>query len=406
MVYVSLVIVILSVNSFGAQKSQSCSPQNYSELVNCAVTQSSEISISNQQLRTAESLESSVTQWVNPDLEIESIQKGSEKSENSASLLFSLDVSGKRSARAAESRAEFEKARAVNSISVAQAKLELILKLYRLSHLKTEIKIEQEAVGTFSKIIEQFQKRPALSPEQEVSLSVFSMAMADHELNLAALESEDAKLIQEIITSTGIDRDLIYKNLPSKKSTWPQVSSQNSTNNSPQIRVAQSELQAAKSFKNKIDAEAWSDLKIGPALKQVKDASVSENFVGVALSVPLPLFNLNGAGKKYSQQKLFEAEMNYEFSIRKGPALRNQLVKRYEKVVSSLKKSLPSKSIEAKHNQMEKLFFKGLVSSPLVIEAHRQLIELEQKRNVSELNAIEALGSLHIIDNNLTEVSL
>jgi cobalt-zinc-cadmium efflux system outer membrane protein len=55
---------------------------------------------------------------------------------------------------------------------------------------------------------------------------------------------------------------------------------------------------------------------------------------------------------------------------------------------------------------MERLFFKGLVSSPLVIEAHRQLIELEQKRNAFELSAIETLGLLQIIDNNFTEVSL
>ena len=98
--------------------------------------------------------------------------------------------------------------------------------------------------------------------------------------------------------------------------------------------------------------------------------------------------------------------MNFSLTGKKVPALRAQLAKKYENIVSSLKKTISTKSLEEKHNQMERLFFKGLVSSPLVIEAHRQLIELEQKRNSFELSGIETLGLLQIIDNNFTEVSL
>ena len=268
--------------------------------------------------------------------------------------MFSLDLSGKRHARAAEARAEFKKAQTVNTVSLSQTKLDLILKLYRLSHIKNEIKIEQEAVETFNKIVGQFQKKPALSPEQEVSLSIFRMAMSDHELNLAALTSEDEKLIQELVASTGLNKELFYKNLPTKKSTWPQLASQNKEAQSPQMLIAQSDLESAKSFKEKTDAEVWSDVKIGPVIKQVKDLSSSENFVGVALSAPLPLFNLNGAGKKYSQQKLVEAEMNYNLTSKKVPALRAQLAKKYENIVSSLKKTISTKSLEEKHNQMER----------------------------------------------------
>ncbi|MFZ3230227.1 MAG: TolC family protein [Pseudobdellovibrio sp.] len=401
-----LMVLIFSQQVFADSAAKNCNPQNYNDLVRCAIEQSSEISISNQQLKAAAGLEDATTQWANPDLDVESVQKGSEKSETSASIVFSLDLNGKRSARAAEARAEYKKAQTVNTVSVSQTKLDLILRLYRLSHIKTEIKIEQEAVETFNKIVGQFQKKPALSPEQEVSLSIFRMAMSDHELNLAALASEDEKLIQELVTSTGLSKELFNKNLPAKKSTWPQLASQNKEAQSPQMLIAQSELESAKSFKEKTDAEVWSDVKIGPVIKQVKDSSSSENYVGVALSVPLPLFNLNGAGKKYSQQKLVEAEMNYSLTSKKIPALRAQLAKKYENIVSSLKKTISTKSLEDKHNQMERLFFKGLVSSPLVIEAHRQLIELEQKRNAFELSAIETLGLLQIIDNNFTEVSL
>ncbi len=63
-------------------------------------------------------------------------------------------------------------------------------------------------------------------------------------------------------------------------------------------------------------------------------------------------------------------------------------------------------SAEEKHKQIERHFFNGMISSSLVIEAHRQLIEFEQKRNESEREAIEALGSIFIIDNQFAEVIL
>lgn len=72
-----LIVLIFSQQVFSDSASKNCSPHNYNDLVRCAIEQSSEINISNQQLKAAAGLEEVATQWVNPDLDVESVQKGS-----------------------------------------------------------------------------------------------------------------------------------------------------------------------------------------------------------------------------------------------------------------------------------------------------------------------------------------
>ncbi|MCC7406052.1 MAG: TolC family protein [Bdellovibrionales bacterium] len=399
-------LLLLTAAVPSSAQTKDCQPKGYEELVKCAVSQSSEIQISEQQLKAANNLEGIASQWRNPELEAESVQKGSDKSETTAALLFDIRLGGKRGAAIQEAQGEFQKAKAGRDLNSSQAKLELILKFYRLNHLKHEIKIEEESVSTFSKIIGQYRGKAALSPEQEVSLSVFRMATSDHQLNLVKLRNEQEQLLQELSASTNISRETIQKNLPDHKVNWPEVSTQSKVESSPHMRFAEGELIAAKGQKEKADADAWPDLKVGPAVKIQKDGGSSENYFGLSLSMPLPIFSLNGSGRAYGAQKLVEAEMSRSLTGRKIIGMREQLVKKYQATVSTLKASITDKSAEEKHERVERHFFRGLVPSSLVIEAHRQLIELEEKRNESERDALEALGSILIIDNQFSEVIL
>lgn len=398
-------LLFVSVGQSFAQPN-ACQPKGYEELLRCAIRQSSEMQIADQQLKAAGNLEGIARQWINPELEAESVQKNSDKSETTAALLFNIRLGGKRGAAIQEAQGEFQKAQAERDLSSSQAKLDLILKLYRLNHLKHEIKIEEESVSTFSKIIGQYRGKAALSPEQEVSLSVFRMATSDHQLNLVKLKNEKEKLLQELSSSTGLSKELILNNLPDHKVNWPEISSKSQIESSPHARFAAGELLSAKGQKEKADAEAWPDLKVGPAIKIQKDGGASENFYGLSLSMPLPVFSLNGAGRAYGSQKLVEAEMNHSLTSRKVSGLREQLAEKYRATVSILKASITDKSAEEKHERIERHFFRGLVPSSLVIEAHRQLIELEEKRNESERDALEALGAILIIDNQFSEVIL
>ncbi|OYZ13407.1 MAG: hypothetical protein B7Y39_17795, partial [Bdellovibrio sp. 28-41-41] len=140
--------------------------------------------------------------------------------------------------------------------------------------------------------------------------------------------------------------------------------------------------------------------------KLTKDNGETTTFVGVGLSLPIPVLTTNSGNRQYRSQKLIEAELVADQSRKKLSASRSELVNRYNKMIASLKNSLSLKALEERHEKVERQFFKGLVSSPLVIEAHRQLFDLEERRNASELEALETYGRILIMDNKFNEVVL
>lgn len=405
-IFTLLFSLLIPVLSLASDEANECKAKSYPELVRCAESRSIEIQILDQQLRSAQKLEGVARQWVNPELDIDSVAKGSEKSETNATILFTLRLGGKGSAQVAEAQSELDRTQANRELEVNQLRLELMLGLYRLSHLKSEILLTEESIETFSKITKQFQKRAAISPEQDVSLSVFKMALADHQLKLTKLKSDEEKFYQAVAASTGLSKSLLTQNLPSAKQIWPSVEAEIQNKESPQLRIALADLKLAQSQKQKAESDSWPDIKIGPTIKAVKEYGESDTFIGLSLSTPLPIFSQNRAGRSYNKQKITEAQMIVEQTKRKTARTRTELVNRYNQTVQSLKNSLSLRMVNEKHIQLERQFFKGLVPSSLVIEAHRQLVDLEERRNASELEAIEALGQVLILDNKFSEVIL
>ena len=399
-------IILGSDLVFAESETAACNPKAYAELVKCVEQTSAEIAISDQQLKAANELESFVRQWTNPDFDFEKLSKGSEKSETTVSLMFNLRFGGKRSAEIGQAQAEKEKAKAVRDLNVGQARLSTILALYRLSHLKSEIALEEESGTTFSKIVQQFQRKPALSPEERVSLSVFKIATADHKLSLNKLKNEQEALVSNVSILSSVPKDVILKLLPVSKMNWPDLKTTDEQLVSPSLKIAAADLKIAESQKVKAEGDSWPDLKVGPVFKVQEDNGNSETFSGVGLSMPLPIFTLNGGGRSYANQKLTEAQMSYNLEKKKSQNLRSQLALKYKSTVSLLQTSLTVKELDDRHEAIEKEFFRGLVSGALVIEAHRQLFEFVEKRNQSELEAIDSLGQIMIYDNQFDGVVL
>lgn len=405
LVYIAILIVAI-IEPSQAQSEIACDINDYQSLVKCAEKRSSDIKISEQRINSSSKLEEAARQWDNPELELEALRKDSDSSEKTATLMFNIPIGGKRSAKISEAQAEHKKSLADNQLQIQSTKLSLALSFYRLSHLVKETKIEQESVDTFTKIVRQYQGRKALSPEQDVSLSVFKMALSDHQFNLVKLKSESEKILRELQATTKIERSLILKNLPKSKTTWVKLDTHQDVSDAPQIKAAQAEVEVARSLSQKAKSEAWPDLKIGPTISETKVGNETEKMTGVSLSIPLPVFSVNGGQKEYSKQRLIESEMTLESSKEKLSGFKVQLQEKYVSTVQVLKTSIDSRTVSEKHEKIEQQFFKGIVPSSLIIEAHRQLFDLESRRNEAELEAIEALGQLLIIDNKFNEVIL
>lgn len=391
---------------FAAPASADCKILNYSDLVFCLEKTYSAIQISNQEIKESKSLDEIAQEFVNPELATDTVMKGAEKSEINTTLFFTLRLGNKRNILIQEASSEIAKTQANSALTIMQTRLDIMLMLYRLSQLKNEISIEEESTETFSKIVNQFEKRPALTPEQDVSLSLFKMTLSDHKLKLLQLKSQEEKIYQTLTSSSGLKKDLIQKNLPTRKPFWPEIESFSNLESSPRIRKALAELKIAESLKDKAKAESIPDLKIGPTIRSTKDSNASDYFIGLSFSIPLPVLNQNTGMKSLAEQKKITASMNLEQVKRFELETRDRLEKKYNQTVATLKNLISSSAINENHEKVEKQFFKGLVATSLVIEAHRQLFDLEERRNISELEALEALGQILIIDNNFNEVVL
>lgn len=403
-VFIHIIFIGLTYSSLA---SANCNPKSYEDVIVCAENTSPEAKIIQQKKEASSELEGAAAQFINPELDIESVRKDSDKSETSASLLFSFSTGGKRSALKAEARAEKEKTEAEVELNIAMLRLNVMKQMYQLSHLRSEILIEEESLSTFSKIISQFSKRAALTPEQDVSISIFKMAISDHQLSLTSLKNSYEEVLSNLVRITNLSKEQITTNLPNRKTSWQSTDIfKENLKTAPQLKFAEAELNLAKSQKEKALADSFPDLKIGPVIKMQKDGNNTENFTGVGLSMPLPLLTLNSSARAYQSKKVVEAEMVLTNETKKIETTHSLLVQKYNNLLTTLKSSPDKKTTEDRHNKIERLFFSGLVPSSLVIEAHRQLYDLEENRNKTELEAIETLGQIYILQNQFSGVIL
>ncbi len=403
----TLITLVLFGYSAQAAILNSC-PQavnSYKELVQCLQENSYTVKSSSSRLKASEDDLKSTHQWINPELEFEKTVKDADASETSASLMFTVRLGGKKQALADEYEGLFQKEKQQNQMTAQGARLEQMVNLYRLTQLRREIIIEDETVRTYTKVIHQY-KRPKLSPEQEVTLSLFNMSISDHKIRLASLQSKEDLYFDRLISLTGLSKNEIIKHLPAKKSDWPVYSSIVNQTPTLDIKMAESELKIAESQLQKAEGSAWPDLRIGPALKQVQANNQIETFTGVVLSVPLPLFNWNGSQKSAAAYRVNASKLDYENAQVQSQIIRTSLIRRYNSLVENLKSTLSNTSVDHNHQRLEKQFFKGLISGVLMIEAHRQLIEFEERRNQAELEAIESLGRLYILDEKFEGIIL
>lgn len=401
-----VITLILGVRPWADEVQKNCNISDYASLVACANKQSADVKLSNQKTITASNLEAAAGQWINPELDFETVSKGSNINETSATLFFNIPIGGKISSKKDEARAEYQKTLASSELEIQNYRLGLSLAFYRLAQIQREIKIEQESGDTFNKIIKQYAQRSVLSPEQEVSLTVFKMALADHQLSLIKLQSNAEKIYKELSAVTKIDKEIIRRNLPPVKMSWAKVDQFTSNDESPQLRAARAEVAAAKSVQNRAEADSWPDLKVGPTVKTNKTGSDSETLSGLSVSMPLPVLSLNKGAREYSKNRVIEAELSYENTKNKTAAQKEYLIQKYNTTVQVLQNTLNPKTASERHDKLEKQFFKGVVPSSLIVEAHRQMFELESKRNESELEALEAYGQILILENKFSEVVL
>jgi len=403
-----MTVLLIAMPTLSWAESDLCGViNNVSQVVACAESKSPEIKRAEANLKIKKAAEGFAGQLQNPELSTEYVSgasSGENQSEMDLSLAFPIEVGGGRSAR--KSLASFESKRAeLELIKVrADVRKQTLLKLARVRQIYDELSMIQESVDTFSKLIRQYKDRPKLTPEQEVTLTVFSIAKMDYSFKRAEHEDELTKLDMDfkiLIDHSISDLRVI---LPAKIAKWPVVSQ--SSEDSPLLAIYDSDIGASRADLAKSKSEIFPSLSIGPSFKRVTDGDQNVSQLGINLSMPLPVLNMNNGGRAVAMANVLAAETRRDLATKELKAVRESTYQQYVNSVKLLQESANGASQEERHKKVENLFFRGLVPSSLVIEAHRALVDFGKTRNERELKALENLFDIQIIDGKAVELSL
>ncbi len=300
-----------------------------------------------------------------------------------------FELGGKRDARIKKSEAESTLAAA--ELLKVQEKVyrETITALYRLRQAQAELKILSEALQTFSKLQKTYRSRSKLSPDQHVSLQIMELAEGDYKGRKLALETEILSQNKEVELATGQDLSQNSKILPPRKTNWPNFAETELglPLEGSDYRVALADLQLSKARLSLEQSLSIPDVKAGPIYQKQTQGLLGYQTFGIGLSLPLPLFHLNGAGRAAAGYGVTRTEIALTAAKKEVVDQREIYLRKYQGAIQILKTSLSDIDIDRRRKKTQGYFEQGLVSGALAIEAHRQVLDYTKSLNEQELNA-------------------
>lgn len=341
--------------------------------------------------------------WKNPEISFETIggqSLGSSLFDSELKVSQTIEFSGRRSAKKklAQAKGDFFKAEGLQKIE--EITLGGAISLYRLVQLAEESEKINESLNKFKTIKSQYQSRIKLSPEQEVTLGMIQLAISEFEIKLNRLLTEKHQTIADLTANTGYSKIEIETNLPKNITNWPTLNLEKTNIQSGIIQRLKAELDLSKGELDLARAEAWPEFTVDLILQNKIDGSIQYQMYGVGITLPLPIYQQNQGEKKLKAVEFFRNQNIYSAQVRKQDTLTQNLFQTYDDAVRNLKNTPSVQSIENKHKRTEQLFSQGLISGPLIIEAHRQILEYTESRNMEELRALEALWRIYISKGN------
>lgn len=388
-----------------------CEPsQNVHQLFQCLVENHPKATANKTELQAGKYGIEQGKQRPNPSINAQTIageQYGQNVSETTVQYLHTFELGGKRSARIEKAEAEVASVQAEIFGTNVEISNEIILKLYRIKQNAKEIAIISETIDTFNKILKTYSSRPVLSPEQKVSNNVFSLAAKDYENRKNNLLLEQAEL-QTYFNSLslvsypkilGLVEGIQFKIEYLEKKFSDILNSKKE--NSPELQLADAQLKIALADLSLQKSETWGNLQIGPIYQYRYEEGNGFPVVGIGLTLPLPLYNQNQGGKQKTlfQYKSMEYLKNYE--LKKIQSEWPILEKAFAQTTNNVKNQPSNVEIEKKHHELEGLFYRGLVPSSLIVEAHRQMVDLTIGQHEQQLKCLQLLFRAYALNGEI-----
>lgn len=378
-------------------------PKHPQDVVDCAKENHPNILRKKNEVDHTRLSEDVARQLPNPELDAEVTKGPDDLSNSSVGILQPVEWGGKRSSRINVAKARISFVDAELKEIQAEVIRETVINLHRLRQIEQEKNIFGSTIQTLEKLIAQQASRLSLSPEQQVTLSVYRMALMDSKIKSAEIFDEERRLEHYFHVTTGHSLEELRSVLPKAPKQWPQLEpSPSELPTSPGLLKALAEKNEFLAELNMAKSATWPDLKIGPMWNsQAGVGEPAQSLLGFRLMMDLPVLNWNSGGRSFARAGVLRGEKNIELIKTEERHERSEQLKVYQSALSTLKAVPETSSIEKEFQRNESLARRGLISGPLLIEFHRQRAELTRSRNTRELKAIEALWRIYQFDGRI-----
>jgi cobalt-zinc-cadmium efflux system outer membrane protein len=362
-----------------------------------------------EQLRESALNESkAIRRWLNPVFTSQSLFskfQSDSRSQIQLAVLQPIEFGARASFKSSLAEALSQRAQADYEWELGALLIQAGRDLFRLQQLKEEQSAIRESMLTYQKLIQQYQSRPRLSPEQEVSLSVYQLSRNDFLIREEAADREEEEIYARLKAQFDVNTDEL-KTISTSSLNLLNLKAGEWNGESPRLQIFDAEVKSSEAQVSLERAAVFSEIEIGPMFQMDTDGSQKAQWYGFQLTFPLPIWNQNGSGIDSAIQKRKAAEINRTVqtaSLHQEVKLLTQNLSRYQTLLKQIPDSV---LLETRHKKVEAQIYRGLVTSALVVESHRSMIEIQQSRHEIEMNLLTSIWKIYQIQGKSKEIQL
>lgn len=381
-------------------------PKTVSDVIRCLTTSHNSIQVSSRGVSASDLGISAASLWSNPDLQVQGMRdpKGASY-QVQTTLMFEPPFLGSRLARIEAAKSTSERSKAAHELLQSSIKVEGILKLTRLRQILREMQINELSRSAISKALSAIHSRGRLTPELETTESIFSLASNEATIAHSFLADERREIGHFFEVHTGYSFSQLEKVLREEYGIWPKLDKEKPYQaNSPETRVLNADLKLSHASLDFERSKTFSGFRLGPMFQtEMSDIRGQENLLGIQLDIPLPLFNVNGAGTAQARSEIVKSETALQLGKAEEEHERLEQIESYEHAVKVLK-SLPSQAdLDKRIARGFGQYQRGLINAPHLMELYRQGVEFLKSRHERERQALVSLWKVYFIENRASE---
>lgn len=376
--------ILVLLASITGQTQEVCPvPKSLNDILECLKDRHQLVQLMDLEVKATTDLDKALGQLPNPVLDVQTVMSRNSR-QTQIILSQELDLGGKRESLRKKGALIYESKKNELKLTKEQIIEEVLLNIHHLIHLNETLEVNREVSESLSDVMTALKKRPALTPEQEASLLNFRLQQAEVNNTITLQEDQEEEILLFFYLNGGYKKEDVLQVM--KNHHHPLEINRNISNISLNLQKIGLETKLAQEELNFQKATPWEGVSIGPMFMDDKLDGISEKMYGFALTMPIPLWQTNKAGKSVASISLSNTKFHFDLMKRKENLQKKSLDSRIDGLKATLKNLPTNDELMRTHKRIEKLYSQGLITPTSFLESHRiwrdvisSKLELEEK---------------------------